>query len=163
MSRFSRISLLIQAWLQAILIDQEWWTEDDENVAVRIENIGVTDDACARIARVVFEGSVPVADQQCSSCAVDWIDTWRIDLLECFAFEPAYSEDEGDKEVELQELIAMVLAVYLGDPDALSDPLVESSQTAITAVTPIAIQGGIGGYSLGIQYKRKMVKEDRVS
>ena len=162
MSRFSRISLLIQAWLQAILIDQEWWTEED-TAEVRIENIGVTDDACARIARVVFEGSVPIVAEQCVNCATDWVDTWRIDLLECFALDLAYSEDEGDKEIELQELIATVLAVYLSDPAALSDPFVQSSQTAISGITPIPILGGIGGYSLSIQYKRKMAQEDRVS
>lgn len=151
---------MLQAWLTQVLTDNEWWTEDDDTVVVRTEHSGVTDDACGRIARVVFQGAFPASDAVCADCLHVWNDAWRIELVDCVGVNLAYEEEESSKALELQEILASVLAAFWVDKDSLKDPLVNSSKVILSNITPIDLSGSYVGYSINLVYERRMASED---
>lgn len=151
---------MLQAWLTQVLTDNEWWTEDDDTVVVRTEHSGVTDDACGRIARVVFQGAFPASGEACADCLHVWNDAWRIELVDCVGANLAYEEEESSKELELQEVLASVLAAFWVDKDSLKDPLVNSSKVILSNIAPIDLLGSYVGYSINLVYERRMASED---
>lgn len=129
-------------------------------MVVRTEHSGVTDDACGRIARVVFQGAFPASDAVCADCLHVWNDAWRIELVDCVGVNLAYEEEESSKALELQEILASVLAAFWVEKDSLKDPLVNSSKVILSNITPIDLSGSYVGYSINLVYERRMASED---